>query len=847
MSIVVFALSALIAILVVTALTPPLARRIGQPMPVVLAAVGIAYGIVTTVLGASPFGGILDSYDLWFVEQLALDSESLLYVFLPPLLFEMALAVNVRRLFDDIWTVLVMAVLAVFAATASVALGLWLVSDIAIVACALLAAAVATTDPAAVITTFREIGAPRRLLVILEGESLLNDAAAIAIFSILLALVNTGAEPTVEAFVGGFLWSFAAGAASGLGIAVAVGRLYPWLARSTAAETSLTVAVAYGSYMLAEQVTGGSGVVAVVFAGLATGSAGFVRMGPGNWNTVRAVWAQIGFWANALILLLVASLVPGLVLDLGWEFAALVPVIYLGAALSRGWILFGVLPMLDRLGLAAPIGNRQKLLVLWGGVRGAVTLVLALSLADIGALGEEARTVAALAAAYTIATLFLNASTLALATALLGLDRLSASDLALRERIVAGSIQRVRTVVAELARARDLEPEALAEVEDALGRQKSAAEAQADSDSQGERIPFGERLRLGLTMLAGQELRLVRRAFEEGAIGPRATTALRLQAERIADGARTGGRAGYEAAAEDALAATRAYRVAVLLHNYLRADRPLRAQIELLLTRLLETERVVRELKRFGATVLPPMIGEDAARNIAALLAERHAAVNAAIDAIGAQYPRYAGAMEKTLITRTAIRRERQQYMRLLNDGVIGQELHDDLIRSLDRRERIAAQPPRLDLSLTPRALLDRMPLFSGLDEAQRLMVARLLRTRFTVPEEVVLEAGTRGTEMFFVASGAFEVDDGMAPVTIGSGTFFGEVALVSPHRRRRSRVTSKGFCRLLVLSQRDFARLGRSDPALDRLIREAATRQMREGFGAAGRSSDRGRPARHL
>jgi CPA1 family monovalent cation:H+ antiporter len=827
MDIVVFTLSAMALALALIALAVPLAKRIGLPLPVVIAGAGLAAGTAATLAGFTLAGTNMAYLDRWFVEQVAFDSSALLYIFLPPLLFEMALAVNVRRMLDDIGGVFVLAVIAVVAATALVGLAVWAVTPFALTACLLLGAAVATTDPAAVITTFREIGAPKRLLVILEGESLLNDAAAIAIFTFLLALAAPDAAPTAPGVIFGFLYSFGVGAGFGLLLSFVASRIYPLLGRSSLAEASMTVAVAYGAYLLADQWLGASGVVAVVFAGLATGSAGFVHMGPGNWNTVHAVWTQIGFWANTLILMIVALITPWMLSSLSWRQAALVAIVYAGAFAARALILFGVLPLMARSGHGTPMDRPQRILVFWGGVRGAVTLILAISLTETPALGTAGPVLGALAAAFTLTTLFVNASTLALLASHLGLDQLSPADLALRGRIIAGSIERVRSVITDIASARTLEPEALATVEKALGQRRREAKV----DVEGERIPFGERLRLGLAILCGQEARLIRRGFDEGAIGPRATTRLRLIADRITDAARTGGRGGYEKAVASAFSSVTSHRVALLMQRFLRWDRPLRDMIELQLTVLMETDRVIRELQRYDSTTVAPMIGEDAAKNLGELLAWRLERVRAEIAAIDLQYPAYVAALEQALIARTAIRRERQQYVRLHNDGIIGSELRDDLIRGLDRRERAASRPPRLDLALSPEALIDSVPLFKGLNPGQRRKIIRHLRMRFTVPGETVIAAGDRGAEMFFIASGVLEVRSGDESVQLSNGDFFGEPALFIPFWRRSASVISMGFSRLLTLSRRDFLRLARKDPEIEALIRGAAESQLASRF----------------
>ena len=114
------------------------------------------------------------------INALALGSDAIVYLFLPILLFQAGLTIDVRRMVDDIAPVLLMAVVAVLVSTGAVGLALAAVSDLGLVVCLLLGAIVATTDPVAVVGIFRELGAPRRLLILIEGESLFNDAAAIA-------------------------------------------------------------------------------------------------------------------------------------------------------------------------------------------------------------------------------------------------------------------------------------------------------------------------------------------------------------------------------------------------------------------------------------------------------------------------------------------------------------------------------------------------------------------------------------------------------------------------------------------------------------------------------------------
>ena len=264
MDILTFTLGVLAIGLALIGFLVPLADRVQLPFPTVVAITGLCLGTAAMVVGVTPIDLVLDDYGAWLFSALFLDSEDILFVFLPPLLFEMALAVNVRRLLEDLPTVILMAVVAVITATAFVGGALYAVSSLGLIACLLLGATISTTDPAAVVTTFRGLGAPRRLLVILEGESLLNDAAAIALFSILLASLTASQEVGPGTVAWGFLYAFGGGSVVGIVLGYLAARLYPFLRGSAAAEMSLTVALAYGVFLVAELGLGASGIVAVV-------------------------------------------------------------------------------------------------------------------------------------------------------------------------------------------------------------------------------------------------------------------------------------------------------------------------------------------------------------------------------------------------------------------------------------------------------------------------------------------------------------------------------------------------------------------------------------------------------
>src|ERR1700751_2871075 len=184
-------LAVLATLLVVVAVSQPVAVRLKVAPVVLLAVIGVAIGGASAVLLHTAVGGRLRNVASLFAD-LPVGAETFIYVFLPLLVFEGAITVDVRRMLEDAAPILMLAVVATVVCTAVVGFALWPIAGLPLVVCLLLGAVVATTDPAAVIAVFRDVGAPARLTRLVEGEALLNDAAAIVLFTVLLGVIVSG-------------------------------------------------------------------------------------------------------------------------------------------------------------------------------------------------------------------------------------------------------------------------------------------------------------------------------------------------------------------------------------------------------------------------------------------------------------------------------------------------------------------------------------------------------------------------------------------------------------------------------------------------------------------------------
>ena len=211
------------AFLVLASLIQPAAERLHLPYTVLLAILGVALGGVSSFLLYTPLTNVFDNIVRPLVD-LPFNASIFLVVFLPLLLFHAALTIDLREIASDWAPILTLAIVAVFAAAAATGFSLSFAAGVPLTVALLLGAIVATTDPSAVVAIFHELGAPARLTRLLEGESLLNDAAAIVLFSILVGMLTEGARTDfaaaavrfAEAFFGGVVLGAAAGRLFGM-------------------------------------------------------------------------------------------------------------------------------------------------------------------------------------------------------------------------------------------------------------------------------------------------------------------------------------------------------------------------------------------------------------------------------------------------------------------------------------------------------------------------------------------------------------------------------------------------------------------------------------------------------
>jgi CPA1 family monovalent cation:H+ antiporter len=323
----------------------------------------IALLLLGLLLGAAPIAPVP-----------TLNADVILFLFLPPLIFEAVFVMDLQHLWELRGAVLTLAVpgtvLAMVVGGAVVRLTMAVPWAVAL----LFGAMIAATDPVSVLATFRELGVDPRLTLIVEGESLLNDGVALVLFVALTTVVTASFTP--GAAVTTLIMAVVAGIAIGT-VVGALGHLMIASIDERFTEMTVSVATAYGAFLAAD-VLGASGVLATIAAGMTLGvlgrRSGWLATG-GSARLLVDLWAFLAFIANAGLFLLVGltDRTAGL-----REFPHAVAAGIVAALVGRAATAYGLGTLLDRLGLR--ISRVDRHVLFWGGLRGAVALAAALSL-----------------------------------------------------------------------------------------------------------------------------------------------------------------------------------------------------------------------------------------------------------------------------------------------------------------------------------------------------------------------------------------------------------------------------------------------------------------------------------
>lgn len=790
-----------------------------------------------TLLLVGALLGLLARYVPVFapLESLRLSGELLTYILLPTLVFHAAFSIDSRSLGQNFVPVLMLAVPAMLVALLAAAFGVYWTIGLPLSAALLFGALISSTDSTAVLAIFHSLGAPKRLNTLVEGENLFNDAAAIVAFQTVIALIGLGLAAQITrddvilrgtiAFTTNFLGGLAFGALAGH----LVGKVLQIIENDDLVEILLTTTVAYLSFLSAELLLGVSGVMAVVGTGLILGGTALTKYSRPTLEYLERFWEYLAFTANSLIFLLMGLHVSA---DFAIMRGMLVPgMLAVAAALAaRALSIFGLFPIVNRLPNIEKVDWRSQTVIVWGGLRGALSLVLAMSLPLDYAYRDE---IMALTIAVVLFSLIVQGLTLEPLIRMLGLQRATVPDLYVRGESQLSAKSRARERISELRRQGMFSERVTTELEQSYGVEEEEIRARIEELRRRGGLGSREEFRLLKREYLLVEKRVYQDLFHRGQLSEKVVQQLQRSIELQVDHLRYGG-----ALPAWTIHSPTRWRVEAAVFSTLETLFPWGKSVQQFRLnriadlyeqhwgRLVASRQVLGELDRIEASggTSPELLKE--LRELYTLWNQN---ARRRLDSVNEQFPEYATKVQQIMAARLCLQAEEEVIADLQRLDVLPERDARQMRDEVSMKMRRLRQKPLEELRPRPRELLAKVPFFRALPPDEFDRIAELLRPRTFLADDVIVREGDMGDSMFLIGRGVVRVTIGgggvgLVPIaTLLAGEFFGEMAVLSANPRSAT-VTAVTHCTLYELTRIDMEAVAVVCPTIEAILEATAT-----------------------
>jgi len=802
----------IVLLLLIAAVTTMFSKKVDKlPLTVLLVFVGIAI---------SHFGH--DTPGLSLLSQFQLTPELVLFVFIPTLIFESAFNLNARQLSNNLWPILTLAIPGLLISTCIIGFIFSVFTEFDLMVGLLLGAILSATDPVAVIAIFKQLGVPERLTILVEGESLFNDATSLVLATILIGLLTAGefSSDVLVSGTGEFLLVFAGGVIVGWVLALITGNMLGRIESDPGIEITLTTILAYFSFIIAEHVFHVSGIMAVVAAGMTIGSWGKSKISPSTSAFMEHFWEYLAFVANALIFLMVGLQIDLVVL---WESVDLIALVVVAMLISRAIVIYSVVPLIGRMPGAEPIGMPFQSVMYWGGLRGAIALAIVLALPPF----YYKDTLISLVMGAVLFTLVVQGLSIEKLVKFLGLDALSISDSLAKlegdKNARVEGLKRLNSLVSGGLFSQRIADNLREKSEQSLSKLGAEIETLNSNMTKEEMATI-----LAMRCLAREKARFYE-LFSHGLINESAyrelehTIAVQFDEVRhrglmpTVKAEKSIGKTVFEAVTnmfEVAGARALAERLSTssIIRDYDVAWGRYRAANSV--------------LNGLDAIASEGNIDTVTTGNMREVYEEILRAAKAQIDEVAEQYPEFVETIQEQLGQRLLLVAEHASVEQAAEMGMINEGIaHTILKNQASRIRQLNQENMSACFEIEVTEILKKVPMFQGVSEAEHAFIGGYLRTK-TVPRgKVIIRQGSAGDSIFLIARGIANVEvtegDAVSHVaTLYAGDFFGEAALLHGTPRNATTIAATP-CSLYELNRQDLDRICEQHPKIRQMVEE--------------------------
>lgn len=807
-------ITVLMLLLLLAAAVQAFCKSVKLPFAIVLVLVGMVFsylGHFTPTLHA---------------ERFQISSNFIIYALLPTLLFEAAYGMNLHQMRQNLKAILVLAIPGLLLSTVLIGLILVGLTPLTLALCLLIGAILSATDPVVVLALFKQLAAPKSLTVLMEGESLFNDATAIVTAKIILMVLLAGAFGAHHIAYGmwHFCLEFFGGVLIGWIIAVMIGFILGLVESDPYIEISLTTILAYGTFLIANEWLHVSGVMATVAAGLTLSSWGRAKISPSILGYLEQFWSFLAYIANSLIFLLVGFSVNLQGIFQNWLW---VVITIMAMWISRAAVIYGLLPLLRKTPSGANIDKRYQAIMYWGGMRGAIAFAIVLSLP---AFPQKEQIISVVVGA-VLFTLFIQGLTIARLVSWLGLDVPKLSE---RFSKLEGQLSAMQHALAQIPTLRrgGLFSARIANRLESESRAAIKTTTQSLEKLRKQELNLDEEIKISLMHCLAVEKSYYYELFIKGHISEHS---YRYLANKIVTQSDHLSQMHAKSFLQQSWPLAESYRPGLLkifnqmtglalLANWLRSRTVVRVYEE-----LWAQHQSYLEVLKFAIEL------DIQKKNVIAKIKNHYKKylhkTKTQIDEINEHFPEFVAIMQERLAKRLLLQAEYQAVKEQEQLGMLSFDVAKRIESNLENQIAKLREKHPEKISKDPKAWLRKVPFLKAIPSEQLDDIAKLLKERVLLAEEAIVKEGEPGKSMFFILRGVIRVSkviDGVDQdiATLTAGDFFGEIALLKKVPRTAS-CRSITPTSLYELHSDDFNKLKEKYPSIKEVIEKTATERF--------------------
>ena len=776
----------------------------------------VPYTVFLVILGM--FLGSLARQDIGlnFLLDFQLTPDLVLYLFLPVLIFESAINLDARSLMKDIAPILVLAIPALVISTAIIGLGLWFIKDFNIIYALIFGALISATDPVAVISLFKELGAPHRLTVLVEGESLLNDATAIVLFNILLGISIWGQFGVFDFYVAvaEFLKVFFGGLGVGIIIGIVTSELLNRIHANISGYLIMSIVVAYSSFAISEHIMHLSGVMAVVSSAITLGLLGANRIPQREKETVDETWDILALVCISLLFFLV-----GLSVDVSLLFSHLdtifVAIVLVLVARAAG--IYTLVPSAVSIFKLPNISMREKHIMWWGGLKGGLAIAIVLSIPTTMP-GRE--TLIYVTLGVVIFSLLVNASTVRPLMRKLGFDKFTDQEEIELQHGLKQSFSQAENILKIFKKANIIPRSTKKIIQEKTKKIFEVSESTSDTYTKTHYVK--------VTALR-MEMKELKYLYDIGFLQYYTYMNMKILLQRESDNLELNEKKNAEKNAtikqspfirleKSIIKQLREHDFAssfLSRYQYLRFSQTLQRNIAGLLIR----KKVMEKIDSLD------YVEGVFKKNIINQYKQRHDRRKKRLEDISANFPEFYERYETRLFEKVSLNAADFFIREAYNNSEFGTKIFVNIKKRID--DAINELPKITDSIpvLQPREMIAMVPLLQGLSDKLIDQLSNRAKELTFLQGDLVIEQGEKGDSLYIINHGEltiYKTEHIDKPIAeLKSGDFFGEMALLGEQVRTANVKVNKPTS-LLRLTRKDVLLMAENEPELKNRLERA-------------------------